>query len=349
MDTKRLTELLDGFTRASIAIIGDFFLDKYLIIDPALDEPSLETGLTAYQIVDKRPSPGAAGTVSSNLAALRVGRLVALGAVGDDGEGYELRQGLRARGIEDDHLLVRGDLFTPTYTKPMVIDPRAPGGEREINRLDVKWRTETPHDVETEVLAQLDALLPDLDAVVIADQVQERNHGVITDRVRAGLAERARAHPGVVFFADSRSHITEFRHIIIKPNAAEAARAAGADEELASPRDAMPHARRMMELTGRPVFVTLGPNGMLVAEESGCEHVPGVAVEGEIDIVGAGDSAVAGAVSALCAGADCVEAALVGNLVASITIQQLGTTGIATPAQVLARFAEAFPSGAAGV
>ena len=54
--------------------------------------------------------------------------------------------------------------------------------------------------------------------------------------------------------------------------------------------------------------------------------MPGLEVAGPIDIVGAGDSVAAGIVSALCAGASNPEAALVGNLVASITIQQLGTT-----------------------
>jgi hypothetical protein len=35
-----------------------------------------------------------------------------------------------------------------------------------------------------------------------------------------------------------------------------------------------------------------------------------------------------------------LEAATVGNLVASITVQQLGTTGTATPEQVRARWGE---------
>ena len=49
---------------------------------------------------------------------------------------------------------------------------------------------------------------------------------------------------------------------------------------------------------------------------------------------------MAGIVSALCCGATPVEAALVGNLVASITIQQIGTTGTATREQVLGRYRE---------
>jgi sugar/nucleoside kinase (ribokinase family) len=69
-------------------------------------------------------------------------------------------------------------------------------------------------------------------------------------------------------------------------------------------------------------------------------HVPGYAVAGPIDIVGAGDSTTAGIVCGLCAGATPVEAAALGNLVASITIQQIGTTGTASPEQVIARWRE---------
>ncbi len=67
--------------------------------------------------------------------------------------------------------------------------------------------------------------------------------------------------------------------------------------------------------------------------------VPGFPVEGPIDPTGAGDSVTAGAVLALAAGARLDEAALVGNLVASITIQQLATTGTARPKELRERLA----------
>jgi sugar/nucleoside kinase (ribokinase family) len=88
--------------------------------------------------------------------------------------------------------------------------------------------------------------------------------------------------------------------------------------------------------------LTIGADGILVFERDGMTHVPGIRVRGPIDIVGAGDSTMAGIVSALCCGATPAEAALVGNLVASITIQQIGTTGTATREQVTARFRETF-------
>jgi sugar/nucleoside kinase (ribokinase family) len=89
------------------------------------------------------------------------------------------------------------------------------------------------------------------------------------------------------------------------------------------------------------VFCTLGEDGALVAMPSGdATRVPGYPVSGPVDIVGAGDSATSGMVLSLLAGADEIEAAAVGNLVASITVQQIGTTGTATPEQVIARWHE---------
>src|SRR5512136_2474726 len=119
MDQERLDALLDRLPAVRVLVVGDFFLDKYLIIDRQLAEVSLETGLEAHQVVEVRTSPGAAGTVASNLRALVVG-VVALSITGDDGQAYELRQRLAARGVDIESLLQRSDRFTPTYTKPML-------------------------------------------------------------------------------------------------------------------------------------------------------------------------------------------------------------------------------------
>jgi sugar/nucleoside kinase (ribokinase family) len=70
------------------------------------------------------------------------------------------------------------------------------------------------------------------------------------------------------------------------------------------------------------------------------KEVPAYPVSGPIDIVGAGDSCSAGITSAMVSGLTHEQAASFGNLVASITIQQIGVTGTATPEQVRARWRE---------
>jgi len=336
MNQARLDELLDRFSHIHVLVVGDFFLDKYLIIDRRLSEVSLETGLEAYQVVDVRCSPGAAGTVTSNLRALGV-NVTALGVIGDDGQGYELKRGLTERGVDIAPLIERADRFTLTYTKPIVRE--SDGREHEIQRLDIKNRSPLPADVEDVIIGHLRTLVPQVDGVIVADQVPEVNCGVITDRVRAEIGELALRHPGVVFAADSRARIGLFQRVIIKPNAREAILAVRPDwSGEANPELARECGAELFRRNRKPVFLTIGDQGILLFTEAGCEHVPAVPVSGEIDIVGAGDSVMAGIVSALCSGAEPDEAALLGNLVASITIQQIGTTGTATPAQVRDRF-----------
>lgn len=345
MNVPRFNQLLEKFPSLHILVVGDFFLDKYFSLDPALSEISLETGLEAYQVVEIRHSPGAAGTVVSNLRAMEV-QVSALGVIGHDGEGFDLKQGLLKRGVQIDALIETPDRFTPTYTKPMQRS-REPGGpEQELNRLDIKNRSPLPVQLEAAVINQLERLAPIVDGVIIADQVQERNCGVITDGVRAALARLAEAHPNKIFAADSRVRIGEFERVTVKPNLDEA-RAATAEFRLQpgfQNEDPLTLARTcgrvLVEKNKKPAFVTLGAQGILVVTEQGAEHMPGIPVSGEIDIVGAGDSVMAGLVAALCAGATAKEAAFIGNMAASITIQQLGTTGTASRAQLRQRFEE---------
>ncbi len=338
MDQERLDALLDRLPAVRVLVVGDFFLDKYLIIDRQLAEVSLETGLEAHQVVEVRTSPGAAGTVASNLRALDVG-VVALSIIGDDGQAYELRQGLVARGVDIEPLLQQPDRFTPTYTKPMLRE--ADGREHELQRLDIKNRAPLPEAVERALIARLREIVPRVHGVVIADQVPERNCGVITDRVRDEIAALARAHPQQVFITDSRERIGLFREVIVKPNLREASQAVGMTEaETPGLAHAEACAAELNRRTRRPVFITLSAEGILVCTGDAYRHIPTVPVTGPIDVVGAGDSVMAGIVAALCAGAEPEEAALVGNLVASITIQQIGTTGTASRRQVRERFGE---------
>src|SRR5438128_6448839 len=122
-----LESILAALPSKTIGVLGDLYLDRYLDIDSALTEPSLETGLDAYQVVAVRASPGAAGTVINNLVALGVGRVVPFSVVGRDGEGFELMQALESLGhVEVGAVIAREDRRTPTYTKPMLMTPGQP-------------------------------------------------------------------------------------------------------------------------------------------------------------------------------------------------------------------------------
>ena len=336
-DETRLGALTTRFRNVRVAVLGDFFLDKYLDVEPSLAEPSLETGRVAHQVTSIRHAPGAAGTVVNNLAALGAEKIVALGFTGDDGEGWELRKDLSALGCDLSHLHVAADRVTPTYFKPH--DHTRPGLEGEHNRYDMKNRQPTPERIVQALLSSLDAALPDVDALVVMDQVTDEGTGTLTAPLIMALANNAPRFPHIVFWADSRGRIRRYRNVMVKVNQFELA---GIDNP--APDACVPDVviqaktKELTALLGAPVFATAGERGVHV---SGADPltVPSVHVQGPIDPTGAGDSFTAGAVLALAAGATRPEAALIGNLVASVTVRQLGTTGTACPADLIPAFA----------
>jgi bifunctional ADP-heptose synthase (sugar kinase/adenylyltransferase) len=195
---------------------------------------------------------------------------------------------------------------------------------------------------EDSLLEHITQVFVETDGLIVLDQVNETGWGVVTPRVREHLHNLWRNTPDKLIFVDSRAQVGRFNFGTLKPNVAECVKALrrteATDEELRDLQYARQVAAELSAMTGRPLFCTIGAQGMLVVrKDAEPVHVPSYPVTGPIDTVGAGDSATAGIVASLLAGATPLEAAAVGNLVASITVQQIGVTGTASPQQLRER------------
>jgi rfaE bifunctional protein kinase chain/domain len=335
LTTAGIESILSRLPRLTLGVVGDLFLDQYFDLDDRLTEPSLETGLPAYQVTAIRNSPGAAGTVLNNLASLGVGRILILTCIGEDGQGLDLRRSLERLRIDLRYLFTAAERFTPTYLKPMLQRPDAIA--QELNRLDIKNRAPLPRSLEEKLLQALPPLWNEVDALLVSDQVSEPECGVITAAMRAKLGELGRQQPQKLLLVDSRERIGLFQQAALKPNVRECLQAqpqVGSNVKAA--------VECFVRQSQRPVFCTQGEQGILLgipqAEKVHLHHIPSYPVTGPVDTVGAGDSTSSGIACALAAGASLEEAAAFGCLVASITVQQLGTTGTATPAQIRHRW-----------
>ena len=333
MHSARFRDLTSRYPGLRVAVVGDFCLDRYFDIDPARDEISLETGLTVHNIVRVRCQPGAAGTILNNLVALGVGTIYPVGACGEDGEGWELLRALdRKAGVKLEHFVQSSEVHTFTYTKPLV---RAHGKPPvELSRLDIKNWSATPPRIEAALSRAVQSLLPLVDAMIVLDQVDVAETGVVTKRLLQTIEESLSRVPALPIIADSRRGLRGFPPVILKMNARELGALTGMrpDADLAEvERVASELARKQ----GRAVIVTLAERGMVGAGPDGfVERCPAFPRRGEIDIVGAGDSVTANLAVSLAGGATVGEAIQLASAAASIVIHQLGTTGTASVQEI---------------
>jgi rfaE bifunctional protein kinase chain/domain len=316
-------EILAEFPKLHALVVGDVCLDRWCTYDPALADPSRETGIPRIGVVATEVTPGAAGTIANNLAALKTGKVAVLGLVGDDGFGHELRGALEARGISSELLLGAPRIPTFTYTK--LINSKT--GEEDLPRVDFVNTQPLPETLDRELVSILERAAADYDVILVSDQAETSAGGVVTARMREALARI----PNALVWVDSRMRAEHFRNVVVKPNQQEAEAAS----MRALGRVDYEELRRLMHA---PVLViTQGGEGALVVTDSGAgsatTFVPTRSVANPVDICGAGDSFSAGAALTLRATGDPMEAARFGNRVASITIMKKGT-GTASPEEV---------------
>jgi rfaE bifunctional protein kinase chain/domain len=315
MTTAAILEKIRGL---KALVVGDICLDRWCTYDPALAEPSRETGIDRVAVVSTVITAGAGGTVANNLAALGAARVAVLGVLGDDGHGYELRQAL-ARVGADASLLVTGDGPTFTYTKLLNRDT----GEEDLGRIDFVSPPPS-RETDAEVVRRLLAHAAEFNVVLASDQAETESGGVVTPAVRQTLTRVGRER---LVWVDSRLRAELFRGVVVKPNDREAREA--------MQRAGVPSLIALKRMIGhRLMFVTHGADGVSVFDGDVEIRVPTKPVANPVDICGAGDSFSAGAALALAAGAPPAEAARFGNAVTSVTIMKKGT-GTASPEEVL--------------
>lgn len=318
------SEILERASSVRALVIGDICLDRWCKYDPALAEPSRETGIPRCAVTETVCTPGAGGTVASNLKSLGAGRVSVLGGIGSDGAGRDLREALDRASIESDLLLEWPGRQTFTYTKLI----NSETGVEDLPRVDfVNSEPLDPAHEHALVGTSWDSL-EEFNAVIVADQAETVHGGTVTDNVRKSICEVAARYPSVVFVADSRRRVEHFRNVIATPNESEAAAACRRAFGLVD------FARLHRMIGGPATVVTAAERGARLIDDDGERLLPAPQGVPVVDPCGAGDSLSAGFALALAAGAGTEAALRFGIIVAAVTVGKRGT-GKATVEEVL--------------
>lgn len=321
IDLHQIIKAVENAEKSVITVFGDYSLDKYIYSKPSQDEQSVETGLDAYQIFETASYPGIGGTITNNLRSLGA-QVYCIGLSGDDGHGLELRRALQNIGADTTLMIVSDQLMTNTYMKPMRGETKQIA--QEVNRFDFRTFTQTPQELQKQLLSNLERACQVSHGIIVSDQFLQRNCSAVTDFVRQGIAELALKYKEIFFYVDSRGFISEFKNVIQKCNEYEIEKA------LLDKKQSEDVIR----------YVTMGEKGILIYEGKEKTHIPSFKATPPFDICGAGDATNAGIMIGLTQGLSKAEAAVLGACVSSITIEQIGVTGTATQSQVKQRLLE---------
>jgi rfaE bifunctional protein kinase chain/domain len=319
---------LAPLSQVKAAVLGDFCLDAYWLFDTETVELSVETGLPVRRVRTQRYSLGGAGNVVANLADLGVGIVRAVGVVGADLFGAEMLRLLQGYGVNTQSgMVVDPDWQTMVYSKPC-------SGPTEENRIDFgAFNTLSAKTIDA-LIAALEEAAAVSDVVILNQQVPA---GVSTPAVIERINLCIATFPQTHFIVDARHRPHLYRGATLKLNASEAAQYLGKSPEACFSEAAVRGlALSISGQTGKPVFLTRGENGIVVAQGGEVQEVPGIQVFGDTDTVGAGDTVASALAAALGSGQQPLVAARLANTAAMVTVQKLQITGTATPAEILA-------------
>jgi len=329
MKPELLSEILMKIRDVKIAIIGDFCLDAYWFVDESRSEISIETGQPTMPVKQQKYSLGGAGNVANNLAALEVHDIRAFGVIGDDPFGVEMVKIMNNGGISTDNLLIQKENWsTHVYIKPYV-------EESEKSRIDFGNYNILADETAEILIHNLGKASGEVDLVIINQQVLS---GIHTDHLRKILVEVIGLFPDRIFIADSRNYTDFYAGAYRKMNDTEASRQCNIKrepDEVISFSEVKNSAEQLFDRYCKPLLITRGSRGSIVADETGITEIPGLMIISRVDTVGAGDSYLAGAAAALAAGYPLVTAAELGTLVAGVTVQKLFQTGTASPDEII--------------
>ena len=325
-----LPALIDRFRDKRVLVVGDLMLDEFVWgkvsrISPEAPVPVVNVDSQSYY-------PGGAANVARNLREFTE-HVSVMGLLGNDLHAEILKGLLAAQDID-----LAGIQQTDDYQT--IVKTRIIARQQHIVRVDRESSFLPDAGCHARAVAQFEAMLPNLDAVIIEDYAKGFLVQEFVDQLGA-LARRA----GKIVTVDPnpRNDLRWTGVTAVKPHRAEAFHVAGlpAAEITTPPADnpalRMVGERLLEKWDTEMLLITLGELGMLLFRRGLPPYPAAPSFHEVFDVSGAGDTAIALFTLALAAGAPPELAAEVANHASGVVVGKLGTA-VLTPAELLGSF-----------
>ena len=313
-----MKKVLERIKNLNILVFGDVMLDRY--VNGEVSRISPEAPVPVIRVREEKSVPGGAANVALNLASLGAS-VETVGWFGKDEQGDQLVEILSKRKIEVDSRCRFSS--APTISKS-----RITSSNQQICRVD----RESNAEAYSLGLDQFGSLLMEkagnADAVIISDY----GKGFVTKQAIELLKGSAR------FLAVDPKPSRPIDYAcpdLLTPNRFEALEMVGMSRESQAPFPRDEVVEKIFEyVSPKMLAVTLGSEGMLLAESGKVKSLIPTAAREVFDVSGAGDTVIATLTLGLVAGETFEDSAHLANLAAGIVVGKVGTATV-TPEEIL--------------
>jgi rfaE bifunctional protein kinase chain/domain len=313
--------------KGTVAIIGDFALDRYEF--GSVERISPEAPVPILSIEKSFLKAGCAANVAANVAELQKSwdlNLKIYGVLGKDETAKSIKKlfeemspKLQMQFVEDPQRI------TPLKTRYIA------GSQHQLLRVDQESSSPLSSELENEFLKNLDTFLTGVDVLVVQDYAK----GLLTPKLFAKIFEICRSKK-IFSIVDPNINTARENYQgadLITPNINEAESLLGSKKLLKGKDNSIVESglTELKNLLKIPnIMITRSQYGLSLLDSNNQKyHFPTLA-KAVFDVTGAGDTVVATFASAIAAGADLSVACTLAIAASGVVVSKVGTATAST-------------------
>ena len=310
-----VSELINGFSRLKVLIIGDLMIDSYTW--GRVSRISPEAPVPVVNVVRRESRLGGAGNVVLNIASLGATAVIC-SVIGDDAPGRELQKIILDSNLSTEGLIVEPGRMT-------TVKERIIAGSQQVVRVDSETESSISSSSQKALLAHIKDSISDVDVIIFEDY----DKGVLNDSLIQAVISMAKENNIPTVVDPKRKNFFAYKGAtLFKPNLHELRDGLGLmpmDFDVDHLAETVRKFKVSQEFTG--VFVTLSERGVYIDFENDQQLIP-AHIRQISDVSGAGDTVISIAACVLALGGSTEQIASLANLGGGLVCESLGVVPI---------------------
>ena len=310
-----VSELINGFSRLKVLIIGDLMIDSYTW--GRVSRISPEAPVPVVNVIRRESRLGGAGNVVLNIASLG-STAVICSVIGDDAPGRELQKIILDSNLSTEGLIVEPGRMT-------TVKERIIAGSQQVVRVDSETENSISLSSQQALLTLIKRSISDVDVIIFEDY----DKGVLNDSLIQAVISMAKENNIPTVVDPKRKNFFAYKGAtLFKPNLHELRDGLGlmpSDFDADHLAETVRKFKVSQEFTG--VFVTLSERGVYIDFENDQQLIP-AHIRQISDVSGAGDTVISIAACVLALGGTTEQIASLANLGGGLVCESLGVVPI---------------------